>query len=393
MPSQQTLTRFPTSARAAGNASGKPVDERKPPTPRAAWRQIAYMNAIELQHDLEESCHAGNTQGNTQTVHHIEQLLRSAYNALSSPPGFWACLNGESQERAFMALHEARARILSIMDSERLLAMLPSIIARCRGILGPNDTRVRAAEKVLKKATTRHDDAQRAAACGHAHSPLASAEGGGRHHNGPFGLTRWERATIAALAHDAYAASDEKYGQTRGLRNRILVLTAGAISVLILVVAAAAIWDWQLTPTATVAVDGSVATWADTPLPAGAMAFLAVSLLGCAGAFLSGIRSVSRTAGTRNPFSLSWWQSWLKLPVGALSAIVGVFALQSRAFPAVPATGWVELLMWAVAFGAAQQAVTRFVDMRVQGVIGDAHRADDITDTADPEDVHNDIAG
>ena len=129
--------------------------------------------------------------------------------------------------------------------------------------------------------------------------------------------------------------------QARGLRNRILVLTAGAISVLALVIAAAAIWDWQLTPTATVKVNGSVATWTDMPLPAGAAAFLAVSLLGCVGAFLSGVRSVSRTASTCNPFNLSWWQSWLKLPVGALSAIVGIFALQAARFPRFPRqAGW-----------------------------------------------------
>jgi hypothetical protein len=324
-----------------------PIDQREPPTHGGVWRQIAYMYAIELQHDLEESPHAG-----SKTGHQVEQLLDNVYNDLRNRPEFWACLNGRSQERAFMALHEARVRTLSIMDSEQLLARLPSLIARCRGILGPSNARVRAADRLRKEA---------------------KAKGGGQNHNGLSGLEHGERTTIAALVHDAYAAEDKKYAQTRGLRNRILVLTAGASSVLTLVIAAAAIWNWQLTPTATVAADGSFATWADTPLPVGARAFLAVSLLGCVGAFLSGIRSVSLTANTRNPFSLSWWQSWLKLPVGALSAIVGVFALQSRAFPTVPAGGWVELLMWAVAFGAAQQAITRFVDMRVQGVIGDTH--------------------
>lgn len=341
MSSQQTVTTLTTSARAAGNGSGKQVKKIKPPTDPAVWRQVAYMQAIELRHDLEESP----PPDSTQTVHDIEELLVETSNVLSSRPGFWAWLNGGSQERAFMAIHQARMRILWIMDRERLLALLPSLIALCRDMLGPNNARVRAAERMRKEATTRHD-----------------------------GLTHKERETIAALVHDAYTARGKKYAQTRGLRNRLLVLTAGAIFVLTLVIAAAAIWNWQLTPTATVAVNGSVATWEDTPLPAGVVAFLAVSLLGFVGAFLSGVRSVSRTASTCNPFSLSWWQSWLKLPVGALSAIVGVFALQSRAFPAVPATSWVELLMWAVAFGAAQQAVTRFVDSRVQGVIGDARR-------------------
>ena len=191
---------------------------------------------------------------------------------------------------------------------------------------------------------------------------------------------------MAAMVRDAYAHSDEKYAATRGMRNRILMLTGAALAVLGLVIAAAAVWHWRLTPTTTVAVNGTVARWSEQPEPVGAAAFLAVSLLGCLGAFLSGIRSVSRTGGTRNPFSLSWWQTWLKLPVGALSAIVGVFALQSRAFPAVPATSWTELLMWAVAFGAAQQAITRFVDMRVRGLVGDGPAGEDGAPAVSPTD-------
>jgi hypothetical protein len=51
--------------------------------------------------------------------------------------------------------------------------------------------------------------------------------------------------------------------------------------------------------------------------------------------------------------------------------MVGVFALQSRAFPTIPATRWPELLLWAVGFGAAQQTITRFVDQRVRGLVGE----------------------
>lgn len=320
------------------------------------------MDAVSLQHDLEDLC----DQRDWRACRHITQLLQRVVESLESRSLPWSWFQGAPQEQTFTALHEAQWRLLLIMKSEHLLARLPWLITSCGAILGTDDQRVRDAQAIVKRSAGRQYRPQRLQLDGHAASWHTS-----------FRLTEHERATVAAMVRDAYIHSDEGYAATRGMRNRILVLTAAAAAVLGLVIASAAVWQWSLTPTATVAVNGNVAKWSDAPLPVGAAAFLAVALLGCLGAFLSGIRSISRTGGTRNPFSLSWWQAWLKLPVGALTAIVGVFALQSRAFPAVPATGWTELLMWAVAFGAAQQAITRFVDLRVRGLVGDARAEDD----------------
>lgn len=341
-----------------------PVDEAPPLKRRAAWRQIAYMDAVSLQHDLEELC----DQQDWRACNHITQLLQKTVDGLQLRSWPWSWFQGAPQEQTFTALHEAQWRLLLIMNSEHLLARLPWLITSCGAILGADDQRVRDAQAIVKRSGNRQYRPQRLQINGHAANWHTS-----------FRLTEHERATVAAMVRDTYIHSDEGYAATRSMRNRILMLTAAAAAVLGLVIAAAAVWQWRLIPTATVEVNGSIAIWSDPPEPVGAAAFLAVSLLGCLGAFLSGIRSVSRTGGTRNPYSLSWWQTWLKLPVGALTAIVGVFALQSRAFPAVPATGWTELLMWAVAFGAAQQAITKFVDSRVRGLVGDARSEDDST--------------
>lgn len=327
------------------------------------------MGAVALQHDLENLC----DNQDWRTCNHITQLLQNALLGLRGRSGPWSWFQGAPQERTFLALHEARWRLLLVMDSEHLLARLPWLVTSCGAILGTGDQRVRDAQEIIKRSSHRQFHPQRLQVNGHTANWHTS-----------FRLTEHERATVAAMMRDTYMNSDEQYAATRGMRNRILMLTAAAAAVLALVISAAAVWQWRLTPTTTVAVNGSVAKWSDAPEPVGAAAFLAVALLGCLGAFLSGIRSVSRTGGTRNPFSLSWWQTWLKLPVGALSAIVGIFALQSRAFPAVPATGWTELLMWAVAFGAAQQAITRFVDLRVRGLVGDARAQDDAAPAANP---------
>lgn len=344
-------------------AIGPPVDLAPPPQRRAAWRQVAYMDAVSLQHDLEDLC----DKRHGQAYDHIAELLQNALHALKRRSWPWSWFQGTRQEQAYSALHEAQWRLMLILHAEQLLARLPWLITSCGVQLGMNDWRVQDAQEIMKRSSRRHRNPQRLQINGHA--------GGSWHAS--FRLTEQERATVATMVRDAYTISDEKYARTRGMRNRIIMLTTAAVAVLGLVIAAAAVWQWRLTPTTTVAVNGTIATWSDPPVPAGAAAFLAISLLGCLGAFLSGISSVSRTGGTRNPFSLAWWQTWLKLPVGALSAIVGVFALQSRAFPAVPATSWAELLMWAVAFGAAQQAITRFVDMRVRGLVGDARAGDD----------------
>ena len=349
-----------------------PVDKAPPLKHHAAWRQVAYLSAVSLQHDLEEFCDKENQQAYT----HITELLQGAVRTLRGRSWPWSWFQGALQEGTFPALHEAAWRLLLIMNSDQLLARLPWLITWCGSKLGMDDQRVRDAQDILRRSAHRHFRPQRLQINGDAVGAWHTS----------FRLTSQERATVAVMVRDAYARSDEDYAATRGMRNRILVLTGAALAVLGLVIAAAAVWQWGLTPTTTVAVNGTVALWSELPVPVGAAAFLAVGLLGCLGAFLSGIRSVSRTGGTRNPFSLSWWQTWLKLPVGALSAIVGVFALQSRAFPAVPATGWTELLMWAVAFGAAQQAITRFVDVRVRGLVGDTPAGDDGTPAVSPAD-------
>ncbi len=83
--------------------------------------------------------------------------------------------------------------------------------------------------------------------------------------------------------------------------------------------------------------------------------------------------------------------SIMDVPVGALTAIVGVLALQSHSFPADPAAGWAELLTWAVVFGAAQQAITRFIDKRVEGIVGEPRQDGDNSSSRGSSDPLRDL--
>jgi hypothetical protein len=78
----------------------------------------------------------------------------------------------------------------------------------------------------------------------------------------------------------------------------------------------------------------------------------------------------------RNPFSLPFFQLLLKLAMGPLFAIVGVLILQSGLVKDLqPAKDLEGLLVWATLFGAAQQSVTRFIDKRVNGLLGEMPEA------------------
>src|SRR5262249_3207298 len=120
-----------------------PVHEARPLRRRAAWRQVAYMDAVSLQHDLEELC----DRGGSQACDHITRLLQNALDPLKGRSGPWAWLQGTLQEQTFMALHEAQWRLLLIMNSEHLLARLPWLVTYCGGILGTDDQRVRDAQE------------------------------------------------------------------------------------------------------------------------------------------------------------------------------------------------------------------------------------------------------
>lgn len=114
---------------------------------------------------------------------------------------------------------------------------------------------------------------------------------------------------------------------------------------------------------------GGIKAWGDFPLTVRVWGVLSIAGLGMVGALLSGMPAVMRSDGTRNPFSLPRWQGLVKLPTGGVTAILGLIALRAEWIPGRPPESWAEVLVWAAAFGAAQQVITRLLDTRVQNLL------------------------
>jgi hypothetical protein len=95
-----------------------------------------------------------------------------------------------------------------------------------------------------------------------------------------------------------------------------------------------------------------------------------VMLLGLAAAAVTGAAALRRIRGTSTPFSVPVALILLKLPTGALTAVLGLLLLGGGfvpGFSALDSSG--QILAWAIVFGAAQQLVTGLVDKKAQTVL------------------------
>jgi hypothetical protein len=99
-----------------------------------------------------------------------------------------------------------------------------------------------------------------------------------------------------------------------------------------------------------------------------------VGLLAAAVAAATAVRNVQ---GTSTPYGLPVALAVLKLPTGALTALLGLLLMRGGFVPGLSALDSPgQIIAWAIVFGYAQQLLTRFVDTQAQtvlkGAAGDA---------------------
>jgi hypothetical protein len=159
-------------------------------------------------------------------------------------------------------------------------------------------------------------------------------------------------------------AWDDRYTASRGFRNRLIVLIAVvtfAVAVLITAGSIGMVWlDVAATPSHAI-----LAPHLDDFL-----AMLTIAVLGAIGGLISGASEVVKVEGVYNPFSLPWYLLFFKIPMGALTGILGVLAIKGNLLPDMHLTmsNWSQVIIWALVFGASQQLITFMVDRRVRAL-------------------------
>jgi hypothetical protein len=102
-----------------------------------------------------------------------------------------------------------------------------------------------------------------------------------------------------------------------------------------------------------------------------------VAGLGLLGGAVAAAFAIRKVRGTSTPYDVPLALAILKVPLGALTAVVGIVLLGGGFVPGLSELdSQRQILAYALIFGYAQQLATRFIDNRAQTILGDVHSKD-----------------
>lgn len=296
----------------------------------------------------------------------VEQFLRSACQTASRvvPAGrrLGAWWRGSLAEEAYANLHAARVQMIDLISEEELDAEIPGVLARTRRAI-------------------RADDPRRMTAAG-----LAALTPTAR------------RARVRHLLRDGYAAGDSGHAQLRNFRN-ILVMAAFTVAGLVVLTCAVARLDagniplcfprqvpvatpvsLPLTgPDAGEPAETTMTDIANLNCPTGGNVLgpqewdvAVVALFGLLGGALTAAVSLRKLHNAATAYDVPVALAMLKVPLGALTAIVGLIAIRGGFIPGLSVLdSQQQILAYALFLGFAQQVLTRVLDQRASSLIDD----------------------
>ncbi|MEU5166071.1 hypothetical protein [Streptomyces mutomycini] len=95
-----------------------------------------------------------------------------------------------------------------------------------------------------------------------------------------------------------------------------------------------------------------------------------VEFVGILSAAVAAAASLRRIKGTSTPYNVPVALALLKLPTGALTAVLGLLLMRGEFVPGLQAlNSSAQIIAWAIIFGYAQQLFTKFVDTQGQTVL------------------------
>jgi hypothetical protein len=338
---------------------GKPVS--------SAWREQVLTRVAEQRAMLDWLVPAQNPP--SEQVKQFAAAARGHLDAAKDAVGSQktigrrarASIGGASVERASSHLDAVECDLLRMASEEVRRGQLPSLLAHVRRHLEIEDPRRVAVEQLAMRPPSQ-----------------------------PWDDIDVER--VLAALHAASSQARREVRQIRSFRNT-LVATAVALTIAATVMAVVG-WrspasmpmcfqpvDLVVCPTSTRSVTAKPPLLAvDEAQVDDAMRKQArpgdvalIELLGAMAAALSAALALRNVKGTSSPFSLPIALAVLKLPTGALTAVLAIVLMRGEFVPGLSALdSSAQILAWAIIFGYAQQLFTQLVDRQANTVLENA---------------------
>ena len=376
LPSQRAPQAQPAIPRQSARPSvGGPVP--------LAWREGTLTRAKELEAladwlGREPDCpeRAGDL------LRAIEQHLAAAREAAEHRrERFQRRVDGALLERAISNLDAAHADLLQVASETYVLGQMPSLLNEVQRHLTQNDARRHEFERIALQLGIHSPD--RPAQPGTPVLDLA----------GRLALIAAESNKIVSIVRGANSAALREQLRVRSFRT-VLVITAGVMALLAVMLG---LVGWVSPSTVPlcfqpergdrIAVVCPTGTSSATA-PTGAVAqpdvdalvkrtvrpadVAVVEMIGLIAASIASAAALRRIRGSSEPHGLPVALALLKLPTGAVTAVLGLLLMRGEFLPGLSALDTSgQILAWAIVFGYAQQLFTRFVDQQADSVLNE----------------------
>jgi len=284
----------------------------------------------------------------------------------------WASMTGSTIGRAMSNLDAAEASLLRVAPDSYLAGQMPSLLNHVQRHLDGDDARRRELERLAGRL-----------------GPEQALAGAGE----LAAITDSERNAIVSSVRAASKAALREQLRVRSFRNVLLitsfVMTAIAVGVAVLgfvnpsavplcfqpersgqtvvvcpIQQSLLVETGQASGPASPDVDDVVRR---TAAPAD---LLVVELIGLTAAAVAAATALRGIRGSSEPYGLPVALATLKLPMGAVTAFLGLLLMRGQFVPGLSALDTsAQILAWALVFGYAQQLFTRLVDQQAHSVL------------------------
>jgi hypothetical protein len=271
--------------------------------------------------------------------------------------------------------------LLDVAPPQYLLGRLPGVLNDVTQHLADTDPRRREVERIARRLGV-----------GDPAGPLAGGQTAPTL-DAAHQIGEPERLTIATASRAASSAALREQLRVRSFRT-VLVVTAGALTLLAIALAVVGF----VSPTAiplcfeperagqtVVVCPTAQSTLLQTSGEAGPASpdvddavqitargpdLLLVELIGLGAAAVAAAAGIRNIRGSSEPHGLPVALAILKLPTGALTALLGLLLMRGQFIPGLTALdSSAQILAWALVFGYAQQLFTRLVDQQAHTVL------------------------
>jgi hypothetical protein len=354
-------------------ALGPPFEPGRGPT-ATAWREEAITRANELQGLATWIVATAPVAPDPELLvylrEHLTAVRRTAAREDRRPDGqpfSWytrvaSAWRGAGHERLLGNLDAVEATLLRIAPDDFVTGELPSLQAHVNRFLEMADPRRMRISDIATKAVDRP-------------------------------LTRSERGAVVAGLHAANTQRRRDLLRVRSFRNVMFV----AAGMLVPLVVALAVFGFAR-PTAIplcfnpVEKNKVVCPTAEVPFTppeptasssanlrdlddaikdaANGGDILLIEIIGLIAAIVAGTVGLRNVRGTSTPYSLAVALALVKVPLGALTAVLGLILMSGGFVPGLSALDTsAQILAWALVFGFSQQLLTRLVDQRANTLL------------------------